>query len=67
MKKKDDWKLETIRELRKYKLERRMFKLMEIVYHTLLPVYFTYILIYYEAPIMILFILFIIIVRMKVK
>ncbi len=64
---KDNWKIELISELRKHRIRIRILKFLEIIYHTILPIALTFLMIKYRIPILAIPLLFIILARLKVK
>jgi len=66
-KKKTDWRIETIESLTYYKRRIRLLKLIEILYHTILPIFFTYLMVTQRNLFYIPLLLFIIFVRVKIK
>jgi len=65
--KQENWKMETVGSLRQYARERRLYRLLEIIYHTILPVTFTFWLLQTQNPMFFLPIIIIMFVRLKVK
>lgn len=62
-----DWRIETIRELRNYKFKIRLIRFLEIIYHTICPILFTFWMLNTQNPIFLIPILLIIFVRLKVR
>jgi len=64
---KDAWKIESVNSLRRYKVKVRLLMFLEIIYHTLLPVLFTFWLLTTNNPMFFLPLVIIIFVRLNVK
>lgn len=61
------WKLETIKELRKEKLKARIYALIGIIYHTIIPVYLAVLMERRENAFYLIPILIITVVRWKTE
>ena len=66
-KNKDAWKIESVNSLRRYKVRVRMLRFMEIIYHTVLPILFTFWLLNTNNPMFFLPLIIIIFMRLNVK
>jgi len=64
---KTDWKIETIKELRTYKVKKRLLRLIEIIYHTAIPIMLTNYMVKHQNPLIAIPLLIIILVRIKIK
>lgn len=62
---KDEWKIQTIKELRQEKIKNKLLSLLEIFYSSLLPVLFTYLFFTRENFLFLLPIIFILVYRMR--
>ncbi len=67
MKRVEDWKIETIKELRKYRFKARLLAFFEVLYHTILPILFTFWLLTSRNPLFFLPLIIIVFARLKVK
>jgi len=63
----DVWAVESLGDIRRYKLEKKLIKFLEIVYHTLIPVVFTAFTLIYDNFLYFIPILLILVFRLKVK
>lgn len=64
---KDEWKIETVGSLRRYKIRVKGLKVLEIIYHTIIPMLLTYWMVYYHNPSLIIPLIIIIFLRLNVK